>query len=312
MKTIKQFQDEYRFLSNFYMAEVEYEGLVYPSSEHAYQAAKQFDQEFREEVRQLKTPGLAKRAGRKADLRRDWQKKKVGIMTEIVRDKFNRHPDLTDMLLATGDAMLEEGNNWGDKFWGMVDGKGANHLGLILMQIRDELRGGKAVKQVEDTLQQKRMVHVVTGDLLEADAQYIVHQTNCVTYGGASGLAAAVFTKYPWSDVYAGREEYGEPGDISVHIGNTGDHYVINLNGQFFPGKPRFLSGFDSAKARQSYFHSALLAIGDLNAESVAFPYKIGCGLAGGDWPVYLKMINDFSNWKANTKVLIYQREGDE
>ena len=301
MKIIKEFQDEYRFLSNFYMAEVEYEGTVYPSSEHAYQAAKQFDQEFRDKVKNLKTPGLAKRAGRKAKLRPDWQKKKVGIMTEIVRDKFKRNPDLAADLLATGNAMLQEGNNWGDKFWGMVDGKGANHLGLILMQIREELR-------------KERSVQIVTGDLLEAEAEYIVHQTNCVTDGRAAGLAAAIFDKYPWADIYSNRTEYGEPGTISTHNVDPSQGYptVINLNGQFFPGRPRHLGGFDSAKDRLSYFHSGLLSIGDLDPKSVAFPYKIGCGLAGGDWPAYLKMLNDFSNWKVNTKVLIYQREGDK
>ena len=107
MKTVKQFQDEYRFLSNFYMAEVEYEGTMYPSSEHAYQAAKQFDQEFRDKVKNLKTPGLAKRAGRGAKLRPDWEKKKIGIMTEIVRDKFTRHQDLASRLVGTGDDVLQ-------------------------------------------------------------------------------------------------------------------------------------------------------------------------------------------------------------
>ena len=178
----------------------------------------------------------------------------------------------------------------------MVDGKGANHLGLILMQIRDELG-----------------LQVVTGDLLEADAECIVHQTNCVTHGRAAGLAAAIFHKYPWSDIYATRQEYGEPGSISVHAGSLDEHKVINLNGQFFPGQPRFYSGFDSEKARLHYFHSALLEIGDLNVKSVAFPYKIGCGLAGGDWTAYHKMIRDFALWKVGKlRVLIYQREGDK
>jgi O-acetyl-ADP-ribose deacetylase (regulator of RNase III) len=169
---------------------------------------------------------------------------------------------------------------------------------------------------LRDELHHDSGVQIVTGDLLEAEAQYIVHQTNCVSHGKAAGLAAAIFAKYPWADIYADRVEYGEPGDISVHSisvssGGQEPHRVINLNGQFFPGKPRYLTGFDSAKARLDYFHSALLSIGDLNARSIAFPYKISCGLAGGDWPVYLKMLNDFSAWKINTKVLVYQREGD-
>lgn len=63
-------------------------------------------------------------------------------MEEIVRAKFSQHPELEERLLATGDRKLVEGNPWNDTFQG-VDvrtGKGQNHLGEILMKIRDELK----------------------------------------------------------------------------------------------------------------------------------------------------------------------------
>ena len=57
-----------------------------------------------------------------------------------MRFKFTHHPELSQMLLNTGDAQLEDGNTWGDRIWGVYQGQGENRLGKILMKIRDELR----------------------------------------------------------------------------------------------------------------------------------------------------------------------------
>lgn len=138
MLMIDDFSGKNHFLSNFFMAEVVYEGMTYPSSEHAYQAAKTLDNQERERISQLLTPALAKKAGKHVDLRADWEQVKIPIMTEIVRDKFVRHPELKQRLLDTGDALLVEGNWWHDTFWGVCNGRGRNYLGKILMQIRDE------------------------------------------------------------------------------------------------------------------------------------------------------------------------------
>jgi predicted NAD-dependent protein-ADP-ribosyltransferase YbiA (DUF1768 family) len=56
--------------------------------------------------------------------------------------KFVCNPRLQRMLLDTSDAELVEGNWWGDRFWGTFRGAGRNHLGKILMRVRDELRQG--------------------------------------------------------------------------------------------------------------------------------------------------------------------------
>jgi ribA/ribD-fused uncharacterized protein len=77
-------------------------------------------------------------------MRPDWEQVKILIMTSLVRDKFTRHQDLKEQLLATGDAELIEGNWWGDTFWGVCKGKGENHLGKVLMKVREELKGCKA------------------------------------------------------------------------------------------------------------------------------------------------------------------------
>ena len=134
---ISSFRDEYFFLSNFYPVEIKLDGIVYPNAESAFQAQKTLDVEERRNFSMLKNPIQAKRLGRKVKLRDDWEEVKLDIMTEIVSQKFLQHPHLIEMLLQTGDEELVEGNKWGDRFWGVCKGKGENHLGKILMKIRD-------------------------------------------------------------------------------------------------------------------------------------------------------------------------------
>lgn len=137
---IDRFTGQYRFLSNFYSATIMYAGMKFPSTEHAYQAAKSNDLEYKERVRLAPDASRAKGLGQRAKLRPDWDQVKIGIMEELVRRKFTDHPALKHLLLQTGDAELIEGNYWGDTFWGVCDGRGENHLGKVLMKIRDELR----------------------------------------------------------------------------------------------------------------------------------------------------------------------------
>ena len=136
---IREFQGPHRFLSNFYPATVMYDGLVFRSVEHAYQAAKTDDWEVRKKIQALEKSGDAKKAGYRVPLREDWDRIKFGIMETLVRRKFEI-PELRNKLLMTGDQDLIEGNWWGDTFWGVCRGKGENHLGKILMKIREEIR----------------------------------------------------------------------------------------------------------------------------------------------------------------------------
>lgn len=121
--------------------EIEYEEVNFPSVEHAYQAAKCQDYTMRWNVAMQPTPGWAKIWGRKVTLRPDWESIKLQVMLDLVRIKF-AVPELRAKLLATGDAELIEGNYWGDRFWGVCKGVGENHLGKILMQVREEIRNG--------------------------------------------------------------------------------------------------------------------------------------------------------------------------
>lgn len=147
---ISSFSGEYRFLSNFAPSPVTLDGdagpLNYPSVEHAYQAAKTLDLPTRVRFQTLRTAGLAKRAGRSLLLRPDWEEVKVGIMRDLLTQKFRWRP-LMDQLLATKGYYLREGNTWNDRYWGCVWNpgterwEGENHLGLLLMELRDKLLG---------------------------------------------------------------------------------------------------------------------------------------------------------------------------
>jgi ribA/ribD-fused uncharacterized protein len=127
------FQDEYGnhlFLSNFYR-----HGWTV---EHHYQAAKTDDPQWAARILGARTPGAAKRLGRQCPMRREWEAEKDTVMLALLRLKFSDEK-LAKQLLATGDTELVEGNTWGDRYWGVCDGKGKNMLGNLLMEVRETL-----------------------------------------------------------------------------------------------------------------------------------------------------------------------------
>ena len=91
---IKEFQGEYVFLSNFFPCQIEMDGEVYPSVEHAFQAAKTLDLFARSIVCSCSTAGKAKRMGKTLVLREDWEQVKLEIMFRLVLEKFSKNPDL--------------------------------------------------------------------------------------------------------------------------------------------------------------------------------------------------------------------------
>lgn len=136
---IDSFDGEFEFLSNFHAHPMTVGGIEFMTLEAAFQASKTFDQAERLMVASKDTPGKAKRAGKKVTLRPDWEDVKVRVMLGLVRRKF-QDSRLRELLLATGDADLIEGNNWNDRFWGVCKGAGRNELGKILMGVRSEIR----------------------------------------------------------------------------------------------------------------------------------------------------------------------------
>ena len=144
----------YGVFSNLFRREVEFEGEIYPTSEHAYQAGKARKEEVREWLMASPSPSLLAMAAHglyQWDIVPGWSKNKFQRMKNVLRAKFTQHEDLAGILLSTGDLELIETarvDNSTNRLWGEVNGKGKNMLGNLLMEIRDELREEKAEKKV--------------------------------------------------------------------------------------------------------------------------------------------------------------------
>lgn len=138
---IKEFQKEYRWLSNFAPVKIILSEVIYPSVEHAYMSAKSNDPQWKLICAdESKTPGDIKKLGRQVKLRDDWDTMKILVMRDCISQKFSQNP-YKKLLIATGDEEIQEGNNWGDVIWGidLKTGKGQNLLGKLIMEFRKTL-----------------------------------------------------------------------------------------------------------------------------------------------------------------------------
>jgi ribA/ribD-fused uncharacterized protein len=137
---IEKFVGKYRFLSNFYESRFVVNGVEYKSVEHFYQSMKCVDVKESEMIRLSETPGKAKRLGKRCKIHSNWNSIKLQVMEIGLRAKFTQNPDLLALLLSTGVEILQEGNTWGDTFWGvdLRNKEGENHLGKPLMSLREE------------------------------------------------------------------------------------------------------------------------------------------------------------------------------
>lgn len=135
---IDSFRDADAWLSNFFKCPVIVDGITYPSAENAYQAHKFSETEERIKI-SLMSPKESKNYPKNKAIRPDWDDVRLNVMYNIVYAKFSQNPALKNMLVNTSGIELIEGNTWGDTFWGVYKGKGENHLGKILMRVRDEL-----------------------------------------------------------------------------------------------------------------------------------------------------------------------------
>lgn len=137
----------YGALSNLYRRSIVFEGETFPTSEHAYQAGKARKPEVRAWLMQAPTPALLAMAAHGLyywDVAPGWSTTKFDRMRSVLRAKFRQHDDLRELLLATGDARVVESatvDNEVNRVWGEVNGVGRNMLGVLLMEVRDELRG---------------------------------------------------------------------------------------------------------------------------------------------------------------------------
>lgn len=154
------------------------------------------------------------------------------------------------------------------------------------------------------------MITIKTGDLLNAEETIIGHQVNCC--GAAGGLAAAVFEKWPYAanDYYhvidrireAGGQGYVMLGKTQLTGTQKDGHIIANIYGQYYAGEDY----------RPGVLQLALESLASkakaLNA-SVALPWKLSCGICGGDWNEVLPMIEETMK---DVQCTIYRRECDE
>ena len=152
-------------------------------------------------------------------------------------------------------------------------------------------------------------MNTLSGDICDAKEDYILQQCNCLTVR-PHGLSKTLADRFPHGDVYGNRTGIGRqncavpahrsvPGTVEILEGTPN---IVCLYGQYRPGKPgSYLSSYpddfpDGRNDRVEYFQSCLEALAEFlpGGVKVAVPYKIGCGLAGGDWNVYLPLLERF------------------
>ena len=134
--------EPYGEFSNFSPHEIRMSGKTWRTVEHYFQGQKFAGTESEREIREMKSPMVAARAGRsrKRPLRKDWESVKLDVMRRAVLAKFTQHKDLGVLLLETGDRKIIE-HTANDSYWGDGgNGTGKNMLGIILMEVRDQLR----------------------------------------------------------------------------------------------------------------------------------------------------------------------------
>lgn len=153
---------------------------------------------------------------------------------------------------------------------------------------------------------------IVNSDIFSTGAKYIAHQCNGVSTE-AKGFAKSIFDLHPYANSYFSRTPDSIPnmGTIEVFGNGLEQRYIINMIAQYYPGKSSI--DFDTIKDRKEWFHNCLLEIAKIqNLHSIAFPFRIGCNLGGGDWDWYFNQLAKFEmNVKRKAVVLLYKNESD-
>lgn len=130
----------YAAFSNFFPAEFELDGWKWACSEQAFMYHKSDDPDYQHKMKRTKDPFAAKKLGRQANLKPNWDSIKYGVMVRVLEAKFGQNPHLKELLLLTGDRPIHE--NCNDPWWGGGPNfpRGRDLLGRALMEVRAKLR----------------------------------------------------------------------------------------------------------------------------------------------------------------------------
>ena len=119
--------------------------MLFPSAAIAYQAARTHSESTRQKLSQAKTYEEYREIALSIVDPPEWGVRKYRVMEKLVRDKFKRSRELSGTLAATVPQVLtntyEEGGEV-EEYWGVVNGRGSNILGKILMSVRKEIVDG--------------------------------------------------------------------------------------------------------------------------------------------------------------------------
>jgi len=154
-------------------------------------------------------------------------------------------------------------------------------------------------------------IKIINGDLLDAKEDYIVHQCNCISTN-AQALAKQIFGRYDYANSYKNRinndkSTYTQPGTIEIYGNGNDQRYVINMYAQYYPAKAKYDN--DTLAKRFQWFQQCLndiSKIDNIKNKTLAFPFNIGCGAAGGDWNIYYNAIQTFAN-KQKINITLYK-----
>lgn len=166
----------YGVFSNLFRRPMEFEGRVYPTAEHAYQAGKARKEEVREWILSAPSPSLVAMAAHGLytwDIAPEWSRTKFDRMRRILTAKFTQHEDFKELLLSTGSARLVEAgrtDNAVNRIWGEVNGKGKNMLGILMMEVRDEVRAQEASETKAGAKKAKKVIASPMCDAIHAIA----------------------------------------------------------------------------------------------------------------------------------------------
>ena len=162
------------------------------------------------------------------------------------------------------------------------------------------------------------MIEIIQGDILNANEEYICQQCNCISVR-PHGLSASIANKYPHANPYSIRRpmkgrnmaissDIATPGSIQV-FGSGIQRKVICMFAQYGMGKPYAYGNTtsDSSTDRLQWFSACLERISEMKPGSIAFPYNIGCGLAGGNWTLYSDILYRWSENHPEIVIRIYK-----
>lgn len=256
------------WFSNFipFEAPLIHEGISYPTPEHFFQAMKSYDAAERHAIALADTPGKSKRLGRRVMLRHDWDEVKFKFMAHALSHKFAPGTRFHLRLLATGSEEIVEWNNWGDTVWGkdIKTGRGENHLGRLLMQLRDELR--TVPLNIWDVHRAGAIAVIPTNGVVRNDGKLVM----------GAGLAKQAMDRFPALPAMVGH--------MVARDGNT----VLYFHRErlfTFPTKGHYSGPSTLDLIRQSASElNTLMSTDVIPPDLLVFIPQVGCGLGGLSW----------------------------